>query len=162
MQLALNSEFRNALTANPGMDPELFQEEFCRLIGLPESIPIPIAINQLTGGLVPVTLDNREKINFMLAFVAAQKPASLLEAQLLVQLLSAHCLAARMLEKATKEKWPENIEKYVNIAMKLTRGYKGGMESLAKYKRDGKQFMHIEHVHVEKDANAIIGNMSRG
>jgi len=150
------------ISANPGMDPELFQEEFCRFIGIPDSIPVPVAIDQLTGGLIPNNPENIEKLNFMLAFVATQKPTSVVEAQLLIQLLSTHNLASKMLKKASSERWPENIEKYTNIAMKLTRGYKSGLESLAKYRRNGKQFMHIEHVHVEKDANAIIGNVDRG
>jgi len=150
------------ISANPGMDPDLFQEEFCRLVGIPESIPVPVAIEQLTGGLIPNSPENKEKINFMLAFVAAQRPTSLVEAQLLVQLMTTHSLASKMLKKASTERWPENIEKYTNIAMKLTRGYKSGMESLGKYRRNGKQFMHIEHVHVDKDANAIIGNVDRG
>ena len=76
------------ISANPGMDPDLFQEEFCRLVGIPESIPVPVAIEQLTGGLIPNSPENKEKINFMLAFVAAQRPTSLVEAQLLVQLNS--------------------------------------------------------------------------
>ncbi len=162
MQLAPVHASSIVISANPGMDPDLFQEEFCRLVGIPESIPVPVAIEQLTGGLIPNSPENKEKINFMLAFVAAQRPTSLVEAQLLVQLMTTHSLASKMLKKASSERWPENIEKYTNIAMKLTRGYKSGMESLGKYRRNGKQFMHIEHVHVDKDANAIIGNVDRG
>lgn len=162
MQLELRPAPGFVISANPGMDTELFQEEFCRFIGVPDSIPVPVAIDQLTGGLIPNSPENMEKINFMLAFVATQKPTSLVEAQLIIQLLSTHSLASKMLKKASSERWPENIEKYTNIAMKLTRGYKSGMESLAKYRRNGRQFMHIEHVHVEKDAHAIIGNVGRG
>ncbi|GEM_PF-5043034 len=162
MQLEHRPTSSSVISANPGMDPELYQEEFCRFVGVPDSIPVPVAINQLTGGLIPNTPENQENINFMLAFVATQKPTSMVEAQLLIQLLSIHNLASKMLKKASEERWPENIEKYTNIAMKLTRGYKSGMESLAKYRRNGKQFMHIEHVHVEKDANAIIGSVDRG
>lgn len=151
----------DALTADPGLDLDLYQEEFCRLLGMPDSIPVALVIDQLTGGLIRQTPENREKINFLLAFVASQKPATLIEAQLLVQLLSSHSLATTMLKRATDERWPENIDKYVNIATKLSRSYKTGLESLAKYRRDGKQYMYIEHVHVDKDANAIIGNIQK-
>ena len=77
-------------------------------------------------------------------------------------MISAHQLCTKMLKKASNETWPDEIEKFVNIAMKLSRGYKKGMESLAKYRRDGKQFLYIEHVHIEKDANAVIGTVGRG
>ena len=162
MQLELNADTVDVLTANPGLDLDLFREQFCTLLGMPESIPVSLVVQQLIGGLVSPTPENQEKINYLLAFVATQKPASLLEAQLLLQMFSSHHLATEMLKKASEERWPENIEKYVNIAMKLSRGYKGGLESLARYRRDGRQYMFIEHVHVGKDANAVIGNVQRG
>jgi hypothetical protein len=162
MHLQLNPETKNAISANPGLDPDLFKEEFCSLLGLPESIPTSVIINQLTGETSPSTPENQEKINFLLALVASQNPGSLLEAQLLMQMMSAHQLCTEMMQKASSERWPENIDSYVNIAMKLSRGYKNGLETLAKYRRNGKQYMHIEHIHVEKDANAIIGKIDRG
>jgi len=162
MHLQLNPDINNAISANPGLDPDLFKEEFCSLLGLPESIPTPVIIDQITGGAVSSTPENQENINFLLALVASQNPTSLLEAQLLVQMMSAHRLCTEMLQKASSERWPENIDKYINIATKLSRGYKKGLETLAKYRRNGKQYMHIEHVHVEKDSNAIIGNIDRG
>ena len=147
---------------DPGLDIELFQQQFCQLIGIPESIPVALAIKEIIGGLIPFTPENQEPINYVLAFVAAQKPSSLLEAQLFVQLLATHRLCTQMLKNAADERWPENIEKYVNIAAKLSRGYTKGLESLLKYRRDGKQYFYIEHVHVEKGAQAVIGNVSRG
>ena len=161
MQMPISSNSWE-IFADPGLDLDLFQEEFCRTVGIPASIPVSVAINQLTGGLMPPAPENKEKINYLLAFVAAQKPASLLEAQLLIQMLSAHQLCTKMLKKASNETWPDEIEKFVNIAMKLSRGYKKSLESLAKYRRDGKQFLYIEHVHIEKDANAVIGTVGRG
>jgi len=152
----------NELISDPGLDLGLFQEEFCTLIGMPESIPVPIAISQLMGGLIPLTPENQEKINYILACAATLNPTSILEAQLLIQLLAAHQLCTKMLKTAADERWPENIDKYVNIAMKLSRGYKNGLESLGKYRRDGKQYFFIERVHIEKDTNAIIGNIERG
>lgn len=150
------------ISADPALEPERFQEQICELLGLPATIPTAKAIEQLVGGLVPVTPENEEKINFFLAFVVAHKPKSLLEAQLLVQLLASHKLCTRMLQKAHKETWPENIDKYVNIAMKLSRGFKSGLEALAKYRRDGKQYLFIERVTVEKDGQALFGNVERG
>ena len=149
-----------SIVAHPGLDIRLFQEEFCSLIGLPDTIPMAVALEQLMGGTIPN--EDPEKLNYTLAFIAAQKPTSLIEAQLLVQLLSAHKLCTTMLNKASEQVWPEKIERYVNIAMKLSRGYNNGLESLAKYRRDGKQYLYIERVHIDKDANAIIGNVERG
>jgi len=149
------------ITADPGFDSGLFQEQFCEMIGLPETMPVVNAVEQLMGDWCPVTPENQELINFVLAQVASHNPGSLLEAQLLVQMLISHRLCMRMLRKANKESWPESIDKYANIANKLSRGYKSGMESLAKYRRDGKQYLYIERINIENDGQAVIGNISR-
>ncbi|MFO8240064.1 MAG: hypothetical protein R6T90_03590, partial [Dissulfuribacterales bacterium] len=148
--------------ADPGLDLALYQEQFSRLVGLPDTLPVHKGIEQIIGDLIAVIPENYEKINFVLAYVAAQNPTSLLEAQLLVQLHASHRLCLRMLQKAGQETWPESIDKYTNIAMKLSRGYKQGIEALAKYRRGGKQYLYIERVNVEKDGQAVIGNMEGG
>lgn len=150
----------DAILADPGLDLALYQQEFCQLIGLPDSIPAHKAIEQIMGNLFPMVPEHYEAINFFLAYVASQKPKTLLEAQLLVQLHASHRLCMRMLQKAEKETWPESIDKYTNIAMKLSRGYKQGIEALAKYKRDGKQYLYIERINVE--GQAVIGNVKTG
>lgn len=149
------------ISADPGLDIELFQQQFCHLIGLPDTIPVAKVIEQLIGDWYPATPENQEPINYILAQVASHNPRSLLEAQLVLQMLISHRLCMRMLRKANKESWPESIDKYANIANKLSRGYKSGMESLAKYQRAGKQYLYIERVNVEKDGQAVIGNVSR-
>ena len=160
--IKIDQETHEILSADPGLDPEEFQEQFCSMIGLPENIPPTTAIDQIIGDFIERCPENTEKINFLLAFVAAQKPMSLLEAQLLAQLLATHQLCGRMLQKATKENWPENIDKFTNIASKLSRAYRQGLETLAKFRRDGKQTIFIERVNVEKDARAFFGNLERG
>jgi hypothetical protein len=126
---------RFQIDADPGFDLDLFQAEFCRSINLPASIPEHVAIKQIIGGLLPLTPEHREGINFLLAMVATEQPTSLLEAQLLVQLVSAHELYTKMLKKADNETWSDHAEKFVNIAMKLSRGFKNGLESYRKIKR---------------------------
>ena len=161
MQISLEEETQGIITADPGLDPELFQRQFCEMIGLPESVPVAKAVEQLIGDWYPAIPENQEPINFILAQVASHNPRSMLEAQLLVQMLICHRLCMRMMKKASNETWPENIDKYTNTAMKLSRGFKSGMESLAKYRRDGKQYLYIERINVEKDGQAVIGNVSR-
>jgi hypothetical protein len=104
-------------------------------LGFTESIPYPVVINQVLGGLFPPAQEDKEPINYVLAFVAAEKPDSLLEAQMLAQLFASHQLYTQMLKKASGENWWEDVEKYVDIAMKVSRGHKNTLESLAKYRR---------------------------
>lgn len=160
--ISIDNETGEVFSANPGLDPEEFQEEFCRQIGLPETIPATTAVDQIIGDLIERSPENSEKINWYLAFIVAQRPKSLLEAQLLAQLLASHQLCTRMLKRASKENWPEGIDKFTNIAIKLSRAYRQGLETLAKYRRDGKQTIFIERVNVEKDAHALFGTVERG
>ncbi|MFO7770204.1 MAG: hypothetical protein R6V38_02430 [Roseovarius gahaiensis] len=149
-------------TADPWFEKETFQKEFRQSIGVPESIPMATAIGQLLGGLYSVTPENEEKINFLLALVASHNPRSLIEAQLLVQMQGAHMLSTKMLKKAESAAYPEVAEKYTNISTKLSRGFRQGLETLSKYRRGGKQYLYIERVNVEKDGQAMIGNMEGG
>lgn len=160
--IKIDRETGEIFSADPGLDSEEFQEELCSKIGLPETIPPTTAVNQIIGDLIDRCPENEEKINFFLAFIAAQKPKSLLEAQLLAQLLASHQLCTRMLKRANKENWPESIDKFINIATKLSRAYRQGLDTLAKYRRDGRQTIFIERVNVEKDAQALFGTVERG
>ncbi len=150
------------IEADPGLDLEQYPEEFCKMIGVPETTPVYTALDQLMGGFIEVKPENMEKINMFLSFVAAQKPRSFLEAQLIVQMIYCHRLSARMLKKAGKELFPEVADKYLNMGVKLSRVFKNGLETLSKFRRDGKQYFYIEHVNVEKDAQAVIGNVNKG
>ncbi|WP_045214403.1 hypothetical protein [Desulfonatronovibrio magnus] len=139
-------------------NPELL----CRSLGLPAGVPLFTALDQLFGSLLPVTPENQDKINVFLQLLMANSPRNLLEAQLIIQLLMCHRLCAKMLKKTSREMFPEIAEKYLNMAMKLSRNFNKGLECLSKIQRGGKQHIVVENVYVEKDAQAIIGNVNRG
>ncbi len=131
-------------------------------LGIPNNVSLYTALNQLFGHLMPIIPENEEKINVLLQVLMINRPKSVLEAQLMVQLLMCHRLSTKMLSKTAKEPFPEIAEKYLNMAVKLSRVFTKGMETLSKVRRDGKQHIYIEHVTVEKDAQAIIGNVNKG
>jgi len=148
------------VTADPGLDPDRFQQQVCELLKVPDSVPVAKAVAQLVGHLIPMTPENQESINWLLAFVVTQNPKSLLEAQLIVEILHCHRLCTKMLDKAGKESWPESAEKWVNISAKLARSFRAGMETLGKVRRNGEQKILIERINIERDANAIIGEVN--
>ncbi len=139
-------------------NPELL----CRSLGFPEGVPLYTALDQLFGSLLPVTPENQEKINAFLQLLMANNPKSILEAQLITQLLMSHRLCTKMLIKTARESFPEITEKYLNMALKLSRNFKNAFETLSKVRRGGKQHIVVENVVIEKDAQAIIGNVSKG
>jgi hypothetical protein len=137
-------------------------EQFFQSIGLPKTIPVATAMDQLLGGFIPVTPGNMDKIRMLVNFVASMKPKSMLEAQLIVQMIYCHRESVKMFQRADKNLYPEGAEKYQNMGVKLLRAFRMGLESLGKYRRDGKQSFYIERVTVEKDAQAVIGNVGKG
>ena len=133
-----------------------------QVLGLPEDVPLYTTLDQLFGSLMPVTPENQDNINVFLQLLMANSPRNILEAQLIIQLLMCHRLCTKMLKKTARESFPEITEKYLNMAMKLSRNFKNAFETLSKIRRGGKQRIIVENIVVEKDAQAIIGNVSKG
>ena len=151
---------QSIVTADPAFEPDRFQQQVCELLEVPDTVPVAKVVEQLVGQWLPVTPENQEKVNFFLAHVMAHKPASLLEAQLVAQMLISHKLYTKMLVRSEKEVWAEAAEKWTNSAVKLARAFRADMETLSKVRRNGEQRITIERVNIQKDGNAIIGNVS--
>ena len=153
---------QNDIVSKDNNDTEMTQAQLCYNLGISEKVPAYTVLDQLFGDIVEIIPENEEKINVFLNLVIAHQPKSLLEAQLIVQMLICHKLNSRMLKKFSQETFPEIQEKYLNMAMKLTRNFNSAIETLGKYRRGGKQHISIEHISVEKDAQAMIGNINGG
>ena len=153
---------QSIVTADPAFEPDIFQEQIREQLGISENIPVAKMVEEIVGQWLPVTPENQEKVNFFLAHVMAYNPTALLEAQLVAQMVISHTLYTKMLMRAEKEVWADSAEKWMNSAVKLSRAFRAGMETLCKVRRNGNQRITVERVYVEKDANAIIGNISSG
>ncbi len=138
------------------------KESLVASFNIPESTPIETVLDQIFGNLLPITQENHEKIEVFLEMLMANNPKTLLEAQLITQILMCHRLCTKMLKKTARESFPEITERYLSMALKLSRNFHKGLETLSKIRRGGKQHIYIEHVTVEKDAQAIIGNVNKG
>jgi len=54
------------------------------------------------------------------------------------------------------------FEKYQNQGIKLMRLYNQQLETLDKHRRKGNQKMTVEHIHIHKGAQAIVGDVHQG
>ena len=57
---------------------------------------------------------------------------------------------------------PESIERNTNRATKLLRTFAAQMEALKRYRTGGQQKMIIEHIHINKGGQAIVGSVTQG
>lgn len=86
-------------------------------------------------------------------------PKDPIEGMLCAQILTLDAQGMRYLARAENEgNLLCHMEAFVNLATKLLRLKNDTIETLNRYRRKGEQKMVIQHVHVNDDAKAIIGN----
>ena len=104
-----------------------------------------------------------ENCNFVTAALHGIRPRDELEGLLAVQMIGTHNLAMACLQRAAlKEQTFEGVESNVNRATKLMRTFVAQMEALQRYRGKGQQRVVVEHVHVNKGGQAIVGTVQQG
>ena len=101
--------------------------------------------------------------NNYLAMMAEFKPQDVFEGILVSQMSVTHMQAMDCLRiAASKKEYPKIYERFQNQGIKLMRLYNQQLETLDKHRRKGNQKMTVEHVHVHKGGQAIVGNVTQG
>ena len=95
-----------------------------------------------------------------------------LEKMLAHQMTACHVMSMRLMSKAVKytdnlttSYTHPNIEqatKVVNAAARLMDTFQRGLATISKIRSGGRQKVTVEHVHVNKGGQAIVGNVSQG
>jgi hypothetical protein len=108
--------------------------------------------------------DSPERNMKAVEMMAALKPTSATEALLAVQMFGVHEAALLFLKRATCEGQTfEGTDANVVRATKLLRVFAVQLEAMAKLKgKAGQQKVTVEHVHVYKGGQAIVGAMGIG
>ncbi len=76
---------------------------------------------------------------------------------LAIQAVATHNLAMEMMSKAAVANRIEAADSAVNRATKLSRTFVTLIEALNKHRGRGGQKMTVEHIHVNKGGQAVIG-----
>jgi hypothetical protein len=89
-------------------------------------------------------------------------PKDSLEGMLAVQMVAAHSIAMRCLRRAALPNQTDlGVEVYVNRGVKLMRTFASLTEALSRYRGKGEQKMIVEHVHIHKGGQAIVGQVTQ-
>jgi len=123
-------------------------------------------LNGILGQLVNVgsrggDVDERG-LNFMLAVVKGIEPRDQLETMLAAQMAAIHNATmtfARRLNHVKTIPQQDSAERALN---KLARTFAAQLEALKKYRTGGEQKVIVQHVSVNDNAQAIVGNVSTG
>jgi len=79
-----------------------------------------------------------------------------------VQMVVVHTLAMECMGRAaSREQTDLGVEVNINRATKLMRAFANQTEALGRYRGKGEQKMTVEHVHVYKGGQAIVGQVSQ-
>lgn len=103
----------------------------------------------------------QERIGSAVAGLAGIRPGDEIEAMLAAQMVAAHnasmeCYRRAMIQDQTFDARKENL----NQANKLSRTQAALTDALNKHRGKGQQKVTVEHVHVHKGGQAIVGAVS--
>jgi len=115
----------------------------------------------LTGGCSPEEM--KQKVEQLFVIMAELKPRNGFEGMLISQMVTVYnqvmdCFKYVNLNYSN----PEACQRLQNQAIKLMRLYNQQLEALDKHRNKGKQKMTVEHVHVHKGGQAIVGSVNQG
>ena len=125
-----------------------------------------VALQLLTNvakAIVPVKAKGEElakQIDSIALSMQALAPQDEYEGQLVAQLIVLHDHSMDWLGRAIRTERMDFANIYLNGASKLLARHHETLEALMKYRRNGEQRVHVEHVHVYGGAQAIVGNVT--
>ncbi len=98
-----------------------------------------------------------------MAILQGIKPQDEIEGMLAVQMVGVHNMAMdAMTLVMISDQYPEARDRNTNRANKLLKTFASQVEVLKKYRTGGgQQKMTVEHVHVHKGAQAIVGSVTQ-
>lgn len=104
---------------------------------------------------------NVSDINFVVAALHSIGPRDGLEALLAVQMVGVHVLAMQFLRRtALQDQTEYGLDVNVSRATRFLRMFAIQMEALKTYRKKGEQKVKVEHVHVHRGGQAIVGAIS--
>lgn len=109
------------------------------------------------------TKQTEENLDRFFAAMTELKPRDGFEGLLISQMINIYKSAMRCFEIANlNQQHADYYFKLQNQAIKLMRLYSQQLETLDKHRNKGRQKMTVEHVHVYKGGQAIVGEVTQG
>ena len=102
-----------------------------------------------------------ETMNAITAALLDIEPRDGLEGLLASQMVACHNQSMRLLARSLNSEYLPQKELYLNLANKLLRTFAAQMETLKKCRSGGQQKVIVEHVHVNRGGQAIVGAVNQ-
>jgi hypothetical protein len=99
-------------------------------------------------------------VNAALSMVESAKPNDEVEAALIIQMACTHTAAMAVLSRiGGAHGGDRHVSMMAAAVSKLLRAFAIQVETLRRLRAGGSQYMRIEHIHIEPEAQAVIGNL---
>jgi len=119
-------------------------------------------LDQAVGAVPDFVGQELKSFDCVVAALHGIGPKDALEGMLAVQLVAVHMIAMECLKRAALPNQIDlGVEVNVNRGTKLMRTFASLTEALSRYRGKGEQKMIVEHVHVHKGGQAIVGPVSQ-
>ena len=101
-------------------------------------------------------------VNSALALIEAAEPRNEIEGALALQMACTHIASMAILARFEGGFTTERrTGLFASAAARLMRTYVAQVEAFRRLRQGGSQFMRVEHVHVNEDGQAVIGNVRK-
>lgn len=120
-----------------------------------------LLLNAGVNGIFSPEKRTNDAIRSIIPFYDDTKPHSPLEAMLLTQMLALHLQSMDMLNLANRVAGNSTREDCLRMATKLISTFTACLGAYERFRRDGKQSIRVDHVHVHSGGQAIVGNVER-
>ncbi len=138
-------------------DPALFLARLMQCFGTADMDLTNSLFSQVVN-TVPWSKPDAKNSNYVVSALHGVNPRDELEGLLAVQMVGVHTLAMDFMRRAiAKDQTPDGTNLNVSRATKLLRTFVAQVEALNNYRRKGQQKVVVEHVHVHKGGQAIVG-----
>lgn len=124
---------------------------------------INITMNEIANFL-PIAKNNPHLyINAALATAHELKPRDSYERMLVTQIIASHTMVMEFSRRAMfSNQTAEGVDMNVNRLTKLMRAFSMHTDALMKYRGKGQQTIKVQHINVNDNAQAIVGNVGEG
>lgn len=133
-----------------------------RALGITDQRLYTSMIAQVTNALSRGNEPDVSELNAAIAMVAGIEPRDNLEAMLAFQMATVHVLSLRHARSMVTSETIDQLDIQERIVNKLMRTFTSQMEALRKHRNGGSQKVVVEHVHVHKGGQAVVGNVTTG
>jgi hypothetical protein len=119
-------------------------------------------LDQAAGAVPDFVGRELKSFDYVAAVLHGIAPKDELEGLLAVQLLGVHTMAMECLKRAALPNQIDlGVEVNLNRGTKLMRTFASLTEALSRYRSKGEQRMIVEHLHVHKGGQAIVGPVTQ-